>query len=326
MRRFTGIAVSLALVFAFVSCSKVEPPNPELCQNPTAEEADLIAPYIPIDMSVIALRRVDGNPSWVFVALEDSDNYMINLMVFSIEDNKVTRKYEMGKTIGEDIAFGLFLDNDWWASVPFGDEIVCPVVFYYGGTSWVNSFAKFLTVSPDGLSELDVKQEPWTVAVDLVTEKDEVVIRVLDARYEMFSSLCHACAPARMFFFGKRGSEFVNVTSEYTDYADKQVVSAMLAYKNREQGEGQFRIGDALQAYLYAESAGLSEKYYQEIYDMLDPTAFEGDEAVAAEARNLVNEAYSRGIQTIELRGFEDPTGKDIRWNKINWDVWEFEQ
>ena len=321
------ITAIIALVTMLVSgCGKEALPDPINCNQPTKQEIALITPFIPTGFEIIRMRRVDTKPTFVFMSVKNSEKFHIDLLVFEINKSEVVKYYQMGSMFGEEISFGLNKENDYWVTNPFEkNQIICSVVFNLGETIWTDTFIKIFAIENGEFSEMDIDLNPWTVAIDMFEENDETLVRVLDARFEFFSDLCQTCTPARIFLYGMRENKLVNVTSENVDYVRSHIHNSMLQYRNQSgDNKDQHRIGYGLEAYLYAESGGFVDEYFEEVLDMLDPEAYEQENsAISAEARSLVTQAQKQNVPVAGLRGFAESDKNDIRWNKINWNIEE---
>ncbi len=324
------ITTAIILIVLFVSgCGKEALPDPINCNQPTKPEITLITPFIPTGFEIIEMRRVDTNPAFVFVSVKNSEKLHIDLLVFEINKSEVVKCYQMGSVFGEEISFGLNKENDFWVVNSFEkNQIICPVVFNLGETIWTDTFIKIFAIENGEFSEMDIDLNPWTIAIDMFEENGETLVRVLDARFEFFSDLCQTCTPARIFLYGLRENKLINVTSENMDYVRSHIHNSMLQYRNQSgDDKDQHRIGYGLEAYLYAESGGFVDEYFEEILDMLDPAAYKLEDSVtAAKVKNLVTQAQKQNVPVASLRGFAESDKNDIRWNKINWNIEELQK
>ncbi len=326
MKKGTILVLALFMLISFVSCGESPELEESRCGRPTDFELSLVKPYIPQGFELQNSRRVDLSNPYIFVSYSNSETRNIGISVFVLQGNHIKKYYQMPPIFGEEIYFGLSREEDYWGN----DEIiygsyVCPVEFSLGGNMWSNNFVKILTVNDLELKEINISLEPWTIIMDIIDEKGEKIIRVLDTRLEYFSDMIHAAAPSRVYFYALRGDEFVDVTREHIDYVRERVHSSIIQYKqNKGDDKAHYRIGYGIEAYLYAEAGGITDEYIGDILDMLDPVAFDGDDAsLAAEARNLVNMAYEQKKPIINLRGFNVDFDDDNRWGVLKFNEFE---
>lgn len=300
-------------------------PDPAKCKEPTQEEKDQIAKYLPKRFKILEQRRVDTDPPFVFVGLLRESDYTIDLNVFRFKDGKVNKIYRLAKQEGgEFVGFSNEYDGkNYWGQKLWDDRVVCPINFYYGGNGAGQYFIKILMIENGELVEPKLDMEMFTTQSGITEEKKKPLLIVGDPRFEFFVGLYHAVSPSRYFVFepNEKG-EFVDVSSRYPqgiideiDRLWKEINDPQ--YKDDEE----LIIGRAVGIYINAEAIKMLDSYYPLVKQTLS-MAFKDQEAKkkAKEAMDMIRSAFDNKKPIVSFLEYKDDPS-DIRFHPIKWKI-----
>lgn len=269
--RKIGLVVVVLVTF-LSSCGKVEfvLPKPELSRTPTDSEMALIEAATPEGMKLQDSRRIDTKPPFVFAAYGDGQ-YKLNLKVFEINDDKITKTYDSGVFEGELMGFSDEIQNNSWGKLVSKDVFVLPVSIYLGGNDRTRAYNKIFTISDGNLVEIPVECEPGTVAGAMLEDEGKLIVPVFDGRFQFFNELIHVISPSRAYIleYDETKKAFVDKTPKHRVYCDNRISEVMKA-ADKNMKDPDIQASSMVSIYIQAEAGGFIKDVMSTIITLKD--------------------------------------------------------